>query len=104
MTEFLNHESWWKQNGGKYHKERAAEAEQNVKTAFCELPNFEILLRTLQEHGYEDLDQHISLHPGVPLKPMLAHPTKDMSEIFKRFGNGCKFAAEYKVRFQSFKK
>ena len=62
------------------------------------MPNFEILLRTLQEHGYEDLDQHISLHPGVPLKPMLAHPTKDMSEIFKRFGNGCKFAAEYKVK------
>lgn len=86
-----------RKENGKFNKEKASEAEQAVKTAFCELPNFDILLKTLQEHGTTDLDQHISLHPGVPLKPMLAHPTKDMSEIFKRFGDGCKFAAEYKV-------
>ena len=90
-----------RKENGKFIKEKASEAEQAVKTAFCELPNFEILLKTLQEHGTTDLDQHISLHPGVPLKPMLAHPTKDMSEIFKRFGDGCKFAAEYKVKFDS---
>jgi len=81
---------------GKWQKEKSAASEAAVKTAFCELPNFEILLKTLQEHGTHELEKRISLHPGVPLKPMLAHPTKDMSEIFKRFGSGSKFAAEYK--------
>jgi len=81
---------------GKYDKEKCVKSDDAIKTAFCELPNFEILLKTVQEHGLKNLDEHISLHPGVPLKPMLAHPTKDMSEILKRFGDDCEFTGEYK--------
>jgi len=35
------------------------------------------------------------IHPGTPVKPMLAKPTKGINEILKRF-TGTEFTAEYK--------
>lgn len=55
-----------------------------IKSAYCECPNYELLLGALLQHGAHALPQHVRLTPGIPLKPMLAHPTKGVREVFDR--------------------
>ncbi|KAI9293811.1 ATP-dependent DNA ligase, partial [Neoconidiobolus thromboides FSU 785] len=71
------------------------EASEAVKTAYSELPNYELIVPILIEKGYEQLAQHCKLVPGIPIKPMLAHPTKGLDAIFERFTNK-DFICEYK--------
>uniref|UniRef100_A0A670YSF5 DNA ligase n=1 Tax=Pseudonaja textilis TaxID=8673 RepID=A0A670YSF5_PSETE len=66
-----------------------------VKQAFCELPNYNIIVPVLLEHGVESLPQYCKITPGIPLKPMLAHPTKGIGEVLKRFEEAA-FTCEYK--------
>ncbi|KAM3821578.1 DNA ligase 1 isoform 1-T1 [Vipera latastei] len=66
-----------------------------VKQAFCELPNYDIIVPVLLEHGVESLPQYCKITPGIPLKPMLAHPTKGIGEVLKRFEEAA-FTCEYK--------
>ncbi|XP_063676800.1 DNA ligase 1-like [Bolinopsis microptera] len=73
-------------------KEDAAEV---VKTSFCEFPNFEHIIEMIREHGVLESAAYCKLTPGVPVKPMLAHPTKGISEVLTRF-EGSKFTCEYK--------
>ncbi len=47
------------------------------------------------EHGIFNLKDNCKLQPGVPLKPMLAKPTKAITEVLDRF-EGEKFTCEYK--------
>ncbi len=47
------------------------------------------------EHGIFHLRDNCKLQPGVPLKPMLAKPTKSITEVLDRF-EGKNFTCEYK--------
>lgn len=60
-----------------------------------ELPNYEVIIPAMLEHGIFNLRENCKLQPGVPLKPMLAKPTKSITEVLDRF-EGKNFTCEYK--------
>ena len=80
---------------GEELKERLDLAVQRLKGVYCELPDYERVVPALLEHGLEALPGLCRLTPGIPLKPMLAHPTKGLSEIFKRVEQAA-ISCEYK--------
>ena len=59
------------------------------------MPNYEVIIPALLAHGLDALHEHASLTAGVPVKPMLAKPTKGLSEVLDRFSD-CAFTCEYK--------
>ena len=71
---------------GEALQELLAAAEATVKQAFCELPNLDLIVPALREHGLASLHEHAKLNAGIPVKPMLAKPTKGLSEVLDRMG------------------
>lgn len=67
-----------------------------VRQAFCEVPNFDLVLKALFDgHDGNTLHSvcHISL--GIPVKPMLAKPSKGIPEVVDRLTDK-RFTGEWK--------
>ena len=62
---------------------------------FSELPSYDLVIPALLKVGVSNLREECKLTPGVPLKPMLAKPTKAIGEVLDKF-EGKKFTCEYK--------
>ncbi|KAK2004804.1 DNA ligase I [Colletotrichum falcatum] len=71
------------------------QAEAILKTVYSELPSYDVIIPAMVNHGIMNLREHCKLKPGVPLKPMLAKPTKAITEVLDRFENQT-FTCEYK--------
>jgi DNA ligase-1 len=73
--------------------------EEAVRQAFCEMPNYDFLVRALLEHNSspdpQELAKKCHVTPMIPVKPMLAKPTRSVGEVLGRF-TGIQFTAEYK--------
>merc|ERR1712088_114911 len=81
-------------DGDKF-KELLGKESLKLKTAYCECPSYDLLIPALLEGGVDSLSDTCKLTPGIPLKPMLAHPTKGVQEVLTRFEN-CEFTCEWK--------
>lgn len=71
------------------------QAEATLKTVYSELPSYDVIVPAMLQHGILKLRESCKLRPGVPLKPMLAKPTKAITEVLDRF-EGQTFTCEYK--------
>lgn len=70
-------------------------AESILKTVYSELPSWDVIIPAMIKDGILSLRESCKLRPGVPLKPMLAKPTKAITEVLDRFENQT-FTCEYK--------
>ena len=71
------------------------EAVSIVKNVYSEMPNYDVMIKTILDVGLSNLHEKCHLTPGVPVKVMLAKPSKGISEVLQRFGDK-KFTLEYK--------
>ncbi|KAL1925333.1 uncharacterized protein VTP21DRAFT_216 [Calcarisporiella thermophila] len=70
-------------------------AVETLKSVYNELPTYDLIVPNLLEYGAINLKDNLKMTPGIPLKPMLAHPTKSITEVLTRFQD-CPFTCEFK--------
>ncbi|CAG8522266.1 12675_t:CDS:10 [Racocetra fulgida] len=61
----------------------------------AKVPSYDIIVPILLKIGVKGLRENCKLTPGIPLKPMLAHPTKSITEALDRV-EGQTFTCEFK--------
>ncbi|KAI8336881.1 ATP-dependent DNA ligase [Choanephora cucurbitarum] len=76
-------------------EEALATAIETLKYVYNQLPSYDIIVPALLKYPLNELLDHCTMHPGIPLKPMLAHPTKSLTDILDRF-EGQNFTCEFK--------
>ncbi|KAI0476761.1 ATP-dependent DNA ligase [Xylaria cf. heliscus] len=89
----ISHEM--EQNGKVPTTTQMEEAEALLKSVYSELPSWDVIIPAMTKNGIMNLKDTCKLRPGVPLKPMLAKPTKAITEVLDRFENQT-FTCEYK--------
>ncbi|KAJ5855501.1 Nucleic acid-binding OB-fold [Penicillium soppii] len=90
----LAHEA--ESSGNKMPSTEQMVAGENIfKSVYSELPAYEVIIPAMLEHGLSKLPEICKLQPGIPIKPMLAKPTKSITEVLDRF-EGKEFTCEYK--------
>mmetsp|Transcript_29278 Transcript_29278/g.52390 ORF Transcript_29278/g.52390 Transcript_29278/m.52390 type:complete len:608 (-) Transcript_29278:2357-4180(-) len=80
------------------YETKVDQIEELVKQAISECPDYDIIIPTLLKYDGSDLtfiSRECHITPGVPVKPMLAKPSKGLEEVLKRF-TGVGFTCEYK--------
>ncbi|RKF55649.1 DNA ligase 1 [Golovinomyces cichoracearum] len=75
--------------------EELVQGESILKAVFSEIPSYDIIIPAMISKGIFHLRENCKLQPGIPLKPMLAKPTKSITEVLDRFENQ-NFTCEYK--------
>lgn len=86
------------QKGKNYNKinpTSISDAENQIKEAFNQVSNYQIIIESAIDNGVLQLKENIKLRPGIPMKPMLAKPTKSITEILDKFSD-TEFTCEYK--------
>ena len=63
--------------------------------SFSQCPNYNKIIPTLLKFGVEELQERCQMTPGIPIKPMLAQPTKGVSDVLERF-DGVNITCEWK--------
>lgn len=81
--------------GKKVNPENITAGEEMIRDVFCQLPNYALIIDTMLENGIMRLSETCKISTGVPLKPMLAKPTKSLTEVLDRFQD-TEFTCEYK--------
>ncbi|TQS37382.1 hypothetical protein Golomagni_02147 [Golovinomyces magnicellulatus] len=89
------HEHEAKSPGVMPSTEELVQGESILKAVFSEIPSYDIIIPAMISKGIFHLRENCKLQPGIPLKPMLAKPTKSITEVLDRFENQ-KFTCEYK--------
>ncbi|XP_042505747.1 DNA ligase 1 isoform X1 [Macadamia integrifolia] len=74
---------------------RLEEAAKIVKQIYSVVPNYDQIVSALLADGVWKLSETCCFTLGVPVGPMLAKPTKGVSEILDKF-QGMEFTCEYK--------
>ncbi|KAL2651262.1 hypothetical protein R1flu_019390 [Riccia fluitans] len=75
--------------------ERLELAAQTMKNVYSILPVFDKIVPIVLTEGIEKLSELCTFTPGVPVGPMLAKPTKGVSEVLDKFQD-LEFTCEYK--------
>ncbi|KAI8067837.1 ATP-dependent DNA ligase [Gongronella butleri] len=76
-------------------EEQLIKAAETLKSVYNQLPSYDMIVPNLLKYPLDELASKCTMRPGIPLKPMLAHPTKSLPEILDRFQDQS-FTCEFK--------